>query len=79
MFNRVLKVPTKGLWDVLRDLIPFVQFKKTWKHPWRSVSTVAGYNLTKNMKNTRGGVFFSKAAGCNLKKHENLHGRVLLL
>ena len=51
MFNRVLKVPTKGLWDALRDLVPFVQFKKTWKHPWRSVSTVAGYNL-KNMKNT---------------------------
>ena len=28
----------------LRDLVPFVQFKKREKHPWRSVnfSTVAG-------------------------------------
>ena len=78
MFNRVLKVPTKGLWDALRDLVPFVQFEKTWKHPWRSVSTVAGYNLKKHEKH-HGGVFFGKAAGCNLKKHENLHRRVLLL
>ena len=23
--------------DVLRDLVPFVQFKKREKHPWRSV------------------------------------------
>ena len=30
--------------DVLRDLVPFVQFKKREKHPWRSVtfSKVAG-------------------------------------
>ena len=29
---------------VLRDLVPFVQFKKREKHPWRSVtfSKVAG-------------------------------------
>ena len=24
--------------DVLRDLVPFVQFKKHEKHPWRSVT-----------------------------------------
>ena len=32
--------------DALRDLIPFVQFKKREKHPWRSVnfSKVAGFN-----------------------------------
>ena len=24
--------------DVLRDLVPFVQFKKREKHPWRSVT-----------------------------------------
>ena len=31
--------------DALRDLIPFVQFKKREKHPWRSVnfSKVAGF------------------------------------
>ena len=30
--------------DTLRDLVPFVQFKKREKHPWRSVtfSNVAG-------------------------------------
>ena len=30
--------------DVLRDLVPFAQFKKHEKHPWRSVtfSKVAG-------------------------------------
>ena len=32
------------LCDVLRDLVPFVQFKKREEHPWRSVtfSKVAG-------------------------------------
>ena len=31
--------------DVLRNLIPFVQFKKREKHPWRSVhfSKVTGF------------------------------------
>ena len=31
--------------DVLRHLVPFVQFKKREKHPWRSVpfSKVAGF------------------------------------
>ena len=24
--------------DALRDLVPFVQFKKSEKHPWRSVN-----------------------------------------
>ena len=33
---------------MLRDLVPFVQFKKCEKHPWRSVnfSKVAGFSLT---------------------------------
>ena len=26
--------------DALRDLVPFVQFKKREKHPWRSVRLV---------------------------------------
>ena len=28
----------KSICDVLRDLVPFVQFKKCEKHPWRSVT-----------------------------------------
>ena len=33
--------------DALRDLVPFVQFKKREKRPWRSVtfSKVAGFSL----------------------------------
>ena len=26
------------IYDVLRDLVPFIQFKKREKHPWRSVT-----------------------------------------
>ena len=26
------------LYDTLRDFVPFVQFKKRKKHPWRSVA-----------------------------------------
>ena len=35
-----------GICDALRDLIPFVQFEKREKHPWRSVyfSKVAGFS-----------------------------------
>ena len=31
--------------DVLRDLVPFVQFKKGEKHPWRGVtfSKIVGF------------------------------------
>ena len=33
--------------DAFRDLLPFVQFKKREKHPWRSVtfSKFAGFSL----------------------------------
>ena len=33
--------------DALRDLVPFAQFKKLGKHPWRSVtfSKVAGFYI----------------------------------
>ena len=36
-----------GIWDALHDLVPFAQFKKREKHPWRSVnfSKVAGFSL----------------------------------
>ena len=31
-------------WDILRYLVPFVQFKKHEKHPWRS-ATFRGFSL----------------------------------
>ena len=43
----------KLICDALRDLVPFVQFKKCKKHPWRSVifSKVAGFSLFLNCTN----------------------------
>ena len=40
----------KNVSDALRDLVPFVQFKKREKHPWRSVtfSKVAGFSSKTN-------------------------------
>ena len=26
------------IWDALRNLVPFAQYKKREKHPWRSVT-----------------------------------------
>ena len=45
--------------DALRDLVPFVQFKKREKHPWRSVtfSKIAGCNFTES--NNPPWVFFT--------------------
>ena len=36
--------------DALRDLAPFIQFKKREKHPWRRVtfSKVAGFTKSRN-------------------------------
>ena len=51
------------IWDVLRDLVPSVQFKKREKHPWRSVTfsplvkLEAAYNFTKS--NTPPWLFFT--------------------
>ena len=38
-------MPAGLICDVLRNLVPFVQFKKREKHPWGSVtlSKVAGF------------------------------------
>ena len=60
--NRVsLKLFRENICDVLRDVVPFVQFKKREKHPWKSVtfSKVVGLacNFTKN--DTSSGVFFT--------------------
>ena len=30
------KLSFESIWDVLRDLVPFVQFNKREKHPWLS-------------------------------------------
>ena len=37
----------KQICDTLRNLVPFVQFKRREKHPWRTVnsSKVAGFSL----------------------------------
>ena len=47
----------KLLWSInsystLRDVVPFVQFQKREKHPWRSVtfSKVAGFSLQLYLK-----------------------------
>ena len=42
--------------DAWRDLVPFVQFKKREKHPWRSVNFSVACNFTKI--NTPPWVFF---------------------
>ena len=40
--------------DALRDLVPFVQFKKREKQPWKSVtfSEVAGFTTKSNTHST---------------------------
>ena len=50
-FNRkkfcrtIMNKALTSICDVLRDLVPFVQFKKREKHPWRNdtFSKVAGF------------------------------------
>ena len=44
--------------DALRDLVPFVRFKKREKHPWRSVRGGGGVCLPKFSENVS---FFSKS------------------
>ena len=41
--------------DILRDLVPFVQFKKREKHPWRSVT----FSKVAVKSNTPPWVFFT--------------------
>ena len=42
--------------NALRDLVPFVHFKKREKHPWRSAnfSKVAGFSLSRFLNFTNG-------------------------
>ena len=46
IFRRAYKT-LEDICDALCDLVPFVQFKKREKHPWRSVNfnKVAGFSL----------------------------------
>ena len=46
-FSKYKKQFVWYMFDALRDLVPFVQFKKRQKHPWRSVtcSKVKGWGL----------------------------------
>ena len=52
--------------DALSDLVPFVQFKKREKHPWRSVtfSKVAGFQPATSLKVTLLHGFFSFLKNC---------------
>ena len=47
--NRIEKTQLENneKYDALRDLVPFVQFQKCGKHPWRivTISKVAGVSL----------------------------------
>ena len=42
--------------DALRDFVPFVQFKKHEKHPWRNATFSDACNVTKS--NTPSWLFF---------------------
>ena len=46
-FGYIMYVYKLRICDALRDYVPFVQFKKREKHPWRSVTfnKVAGWSL----------------------------------
>ena len=37
-FGYIMYVYKLRICDALRDFVPFVQFKKREKHPWRSVT-----------------------------------------
>ena len=52
-------VISKNYCDALRNLLPFVQFKKREKHPWKNAtfSKVSGCNFTTG--NTPPWVFFT--------------------
>ena len=55
------KRSSKTICDALRDLVPFVQFEKREKHPWRSVnfSKVAAWSRSFTKISTARWVFFT--------------------
>ena len=50
LFDHILSIKEVIICDNLHDLVPFVQFKKREKRPWKSVtfSKAAGFSLQKN-------------------------------
>ena len=50
LFDYILSIKEVIICDNLHDLVPFVQFKKREKRPWKSVtfSKAAGFSLQKN-------------------------------
>ena len=57
LLNLISNVFKKNNCDTLRDLVPFVQFKKREKHPWRSGTCNSACNFT-TKNNTPPWVFF---------------------
>ena len=47
LLKRLLVILISSICNAMRDLLPFVQFKKREKQPWRSVtfSKIAGFSL----------------------------------
>ena len=44
-FERLLIRPKQTIYDILHDLVPYLQFRKCEKHQWRGItfSKVAGF------------------------------------
>ena len=61
------------IWDVLCDLVPFVQFKKREKHRWRSVtfSKVAGLKVT--LRHGRFSCFLNCTNGTKSRNASHFH------
>ena len=59
--SSVQEVYTRHICGALHDLVPFVQFEKREKHPWRSInfSKVAGFACNFTNINTPPWVFFT--------------------
>ena len=47
LFYGFFTIALEDIWDALRDLVPFGQFKKRDKNPWRSVALVQPATLLK--------------------------------
>ena len=69
-----IAVSENSYFDALRNLVPFVQFKKPEKHSWRSVnfSKVAGFKPATLLKLTLLHGCFSRFLNCaNVTKSHN--------
>ena len=66
IFNPFIPIFSCTICDALQDLVPFVQFEKREKHPWRSVtfSKVPGFNMQLYWKQCSSVSFFSRFLNC---------------